>query len=306
MGLLFHVAHVAMALAARRRLGDGEGPPGGHPRPRAPRTRTRLVGDVLVPLVEGLHAFAPGEYATTIAKIEPLRPRIVELGGSRAQRDVFHDTLFEACFRAGDAERAGRYLAERLARRPTILAARARPEWASHADALADGPRGTRPREAPVPARAAPARVALLAALRGDARPPSSAAAGRPRSGITLLQINDVYTLEPVDEGRRGGIARLATLVKRIRRENPSTVLALGGDTISPSVASTRAAGPADDRGLNALGLDLATFGNHEFDFGPAVLRRADARVDVRLALGQRARAGRRPSVRRRAARDRS
>src|SRR6267143_2014874 len=39
------------------------------------------------------------------------------LAGSRAQRDVFHDTHFEACFRAGDAERAGRYLAERLARR---------------------------------------------------------------------------------------------------------------------------------------------------------------------------------------------
>ena len=31
---------------------------------------------------------------------------------------VFHDTLFEAAFRAGDAERAGRFLAERLARRP--------------------------------------------------------------------------------------------------------------------------------------------------------------------------------------------
>ena len=72
---------------------------------------------VLVPLIEGLHAFAQGDYRTSIARIEPLRPRIVELGGSRAQRDVFHDTLFEACFRAGDAERAGRYLAERLAYR---------------------------------------------------------------------------------------------------------------------------------------------------------------------------------------------
>ena len=37
-----------------------------------------------------------------MARIEPLRPRIVD-GGSRAQRDVFHDTLFEAAFRAGDA-----------------------------------------------------------------------------------------------------------------------------------------------------------------------------------------------------------
>jgi tetratricopeptide (TPR) repeat protein len=116
MGLLFHAAHVAMALA-----GGGDWVTAkAHleaVRARAPKDPTGLMGDVLAPLIEGLHAFAQGEYTTTIAKIEPLRPRLVELGGSRAQRDVFHDTLFEACFRAGDAERAGRYLAERLARR---------------------------------------------------------------------------------------------------------------------------------------------------------------------------------------------
>jgi tetratricopeptide (TPR) repeat protein len=116
-GLHFHVAHMAMALAAG---GDWAGAEQhlGMTRERAPKDPTGLVGDVVVPLVEGLHAFAAGDYARTIARLEPLRPRIVELGGSRAQRDVFHDTLFEACFRAGDAERAGRYLAERLARRP--------------------------------------------------------------------------------------------------------------------------------------------------------------------------------------------
>jgi tetratricopeptide (TPR) repeat protein len=116
MGLLFHAAHVAMAL-----VGGGDWATAkAHLeaiRTRAPKDPTRVMGEVLAPLVEGLHAFAQGEYATTIAKLEPLRPRIVELGGSRAQRDVFHDTLFEACFRAGDHERAGRYLAERLARR---------------------------------------------------------------------------------------------------------------------------------------------------------------------------------------------
>jgi pentatricopeptide repeat protein len=42
----------------------------------------------------------------------------VEIGGSRAQRDVFHDTLLEACFRDGDMEQAERLLAERVARRP--------------------------------------------------------------------------------------------------------------------------------------------------------------------------------------------
>jgi tetratricopeptide (TPR) repeat protein len=116
MGLLFHAAHVAMAL-----VGGGDWATAKAQldavRARAPKDPTGLMGDVLVPLVEGLHAFGQRDYATTIAKIEPLRPRLVELGGSRAQRDVFHDTLFEACFRGGDAERAARYLAERLARR---------------------------------------------------------------------------------------------------------------------------------------------------------------------------------------------
>jgi tetratricopeptide (TPR) repeat protein len=117
MGLSFHVAHMTMALAA-----GGDWPSAekhlAMVRERASKDRSGLMGDVLVPLLEGLQAFAAGDYARTVARIEPLRPRIVELGGSRAQRDVFHDTLFEAAFRAGDAERAGRFLAERLRRRP--------------------------------------------------------------------------------------------------------------------------------------------------------------------------------------------
>lgn len=116
-GLLFHAAHLAMALAgggdwttAERQLAML--------RERVPKDRTGLVGELLVPLVEGLHGFAAGDWRRAIDRIEPLRPRIVELGGSRAQRDVFHDTFLEACFRAGDMDRARRYLAERVARRP--------------------------------------------------------------------------------------------------------------------------------------------------------------------------------------------
>jgi tetratricopeptide (TPR) repeat protein len=116
-GLLFHVAHVAMALA-----GGGDWTSAEKQlallRERAPKDPTGLMGEVTVPLVEGLHAFAARDWPRVIAKIEPLRPRIVELGGSRAQRDVFHDTLIEACFRGGDMDRAERLLAERLHRRP--------------------------------------------------------------------------------------------------------------------------------------------------------------------------------------------
>jgi tetratricopeptide (TPR) repeat protein len=116
-GLLYHVVHLGMALA-----GGGDWATGDRQlealRQRAPKDRTGLTGDVVVPLIEGLRAFAAGDYPTTIARIEPLRPRIVELGGSRAQRDVYHDTLIEACFRAGDMARAERLVADRVIRRP--------------------------------------------------------------------------------------------------------------------------------------------------------------------------------------------
>ena len=115
--LMFHAAHLAMALSAsgdwtvaERQLAMV--------RERGPRDRTGLASDVLVPLVEGIHAFSAHDYGRTVERIEGLRSRIIELGGSRAQRDVFHDTLLEACFRAGDLDRAGRLLVERVARRP--------------------------------------------------------------------------------------------------------------------------------------------------------------------------------------------
>ena len=116
-GLLFHAAHLAMALAAAGDWATAERQLG-MLRERAPKDRSGLVGDVLIPLVEGLHAFALGDYRRVVERIEPLRERIVSLGGSRAQRDVFHETSLEACFRAGDAPRAQRLLAERVARRP--------------------------------------------------------------------------------------------------------------------------------------------------------------------------------------------
>ncbi len=117
LGLLFHVVHVAMALAGARDWAAAERQTA-LLRERAPKDRTGLVGAVVLPLVEGVHAFGGGDYRRAVELIEPLRARFIELGGSRAQRDVFHDTLLEACFRAGDVDRAARLLAERIARRP--------------------------------------------------------------------------------------------------------------------------------------------------------------------------------------------
>ena len=90
---------------------------------------------------------------------------------------------------------------------------------------------------------------------------------------VTLLQVNDVYQFAPVDNGKRGGLARVLTLKKAIQKESPNTIFLLSGDTISPSVESITYKGAQMIDAWNILGLDYSTFGNHEFDFGPDVLR---------------------------------
>lgn len=125
-----------------------------------------------------------------------------------------------------------------------------------------------------MPALARPLCIAWLALVLGLLPAP-----GRPQvtpppvTRVTLLQLNDVYQISPVDRGKRGGLARVATLRKRILAEQPNTLFVLGGDTLSPSVASNLFRGKQMVAAWNALGLDYAVYGNHEFDFGPEVLR---------------------------------
>jgi 5'-nucleotidase len=90
---------------------------------------------------------------------------------------------------------------------------------------------------------------------------------------LTILQINDVYEITPVERGKRGGLARVATLRDRIAQESPHLVFVLPGDFLSPSTMSSLFQGSQMVASLNAIGLNLATFGNHEFDFGADVTR---------------------------------
>lgn len=90
--------------------------------------------------------------------------------------------------------------------------------------------------------------------------------------GLKILQINDVYTTLPLEDGKTGGLARVATLKKENLKNNPNTLLLLPGDFLSPSVASTIFKGKQMVDVLNEAGLDIATLGNHEFDFGIDVL----------------------------------
>src|SRR6185369_10481257 len=94
--------------------------------------------------------------------------------------------------------------------------------------------------------------------------------APRAQAQLTFLQINDVYSTTPVDGA--GGLARVATIKRRLAANGRPVLMALAGDFLSPSVASTVFKGEQMVAALNAAGLDFATFGNHEFDFGIHVL----------------------------------
>ena len=106
--------------------------------------------------------------------------------------------------------------------------------------------------------------VALLALVA--VQPHAQEYAPRSEAPVTFLQINDVYSTVPVND--LGGLARVATLKQNVARAGRTPFLVLAGDFLSPSVASSVFKGEHMIAALNAAGLDLATLGNHEFDFG--------------------------------------
>jgi hypothetical protein len=114
--LLFHDLHVGMALAASGDWAAAELQLA-RLRERGTKTRNRTLPEVVLPLLAGLHAFARGDYAAAAALIEPIEARIVEVGGSHAQREVFHDTLLAAALRADLEDRATALLQKRLGKR---------------------------------------------------------------------------------------------------------------------------------------------------------------------------------------------
>lgn len=97
---------------------------------------------------------------------------------------------------------------------------------------------------------------------------------------LTILYLNDLHgQLEPsrADGGEiLGGVARLATLVERIRSENNrlghQTLLLVAGDLFLGSSLSAFFQGEAEVKFLNLVHPDALTLGNHEFDFGLEVL----------------------------------
>jgi 5'-nucleotidase len=70
-------------------------------------------------------------------------------------------------------------------------------------------------------------------------------------------------------------VARRATLVKQIRKENPNTLLIDAGDVLQGTPYFNFYKGEVEYKAMSAIGYDVGTLGNHEFDNGVEALAAA-------------------------------
>lgn len=91
---------------------------------------------------------------------------------------------------------------------------------------------------------------------------------------ITILHTNDVHShIDPFgpNDGRnanKGGVARRASLIESIRRNNPNTLLLDAGDIFQGTPYFNYYGGELEFKLMSMLKYDLATIGNHDFDNG--------------------------------------
>lgn len=117
----------------------------------------------------------------------------------------------------------------------------------------------------------------LLGALLAFA-PAAASADSVPAQHITLLFTNDVESAyDPIeaywldDMEQIGGVPQLATLINSIRAERPATFLFDSGDIFTDALAKLTQGQLAFEL-MNTMRYDAMAIGNHEFEYGEAVL----------------------------------
>ena len=91
---------------------------------------------------------------------------------------------------------------------------------------------------------------------------------------LTILHTNDVHSYIdpfPATDNRNpngGGVARRATLIEQIRKENPNVLLLDAGDIFQGTPYFNYYGGELEFKLMSMMNYDLATMGNHDFDNG--------------------------------------
>ncbi|MBT8077094.1 MAG: 5'-nucleotidase C-terminal domain-containing protein [Gammaproteobacteria bacterium] len=106
----------------------------------------------------------------------------------------------------------------------------------------------------------------LLAAACGD---PQDDVSKSESNTLTFVHLNDTYRIDAVEDGERGGFARVASIVRELQKDGRELRLLHGGDFLFPSLESQLWAGEQMVEAMNfldALAPMYVVPGNHEFD----------------------------------------
>jgi 5'-nucleotidase len=91
---------------------------------------------------------------------------------------------------------------------------------------------------------------------------------------ITILHTNDVHShIDPFPESdprnpNMGGVSRRASIIEKIRKENPNVLLLDAGDVFQGTPYFNYYGGELEFKLMSMMKYDLATLGNHDFDNG--------------------------------------
>src|SRR6266542_372336 len=89
---------------------------------------------------------------------------------------------------------------------------------------------------------------------------------------LIIVQLNDIYRLDAVRAGKRGGLARVVALLRQLKTQNPGVPIIVlhAGDFLSPSLESNLFHGTQMIDAMNFINEVAPLYvvpGNHEFDY---------------------------------------
>lgn len=92
---------------------------------------------------------------------------------------------------------------------------------------------------------------------------------------ITVVHTNDTHAR--VKEGDGMGFAKISSLIREIKQENPNTLVLDAGDTFHGQTIATLNRGESIASIMNIIGYDAMAPGNHDFNYGYERLAELDA-----------------------------
>jgi len=133
-----------------------------------------------------------------------------------------------------------------------------------------------------------------FASVRAEAKEAAKAAESADETKITLLGTSDIHgRFMPWDyaldgPNPTGSMTQLYTIVKKVRAENPNTILLDAGDMIQDNSAELFNDQPQSPMmvAMNEMNYDAWVMGNHEFNFGLDVLEKISSQFNGQPLVG--------------------